>query len=180
MEEELIKAAYLQDEDAFCELFSRYRPLFNSIKNHFYIRDYDDQDWEQDAMIICHDTIQHYDAKKGSFASLYKFNLQHHAIALIRHRHALRRKANEIAVPIAHFSAEKIPGKTVMVHSERIADLLYGKNFLKSLSKAELAALQTYTGKYTVSEAAEKYALKADVIERARYRVRRKIVMALQ
>lgn len=167
MEEELIKAASQSDEDAFYKLFCRYRPLINSIKNQFDIRNYDQDDWEQDAMIICHNTIQNYNAEKGSFGNIYKFNLQHHVVTLVE------------ALSINNIQEQRMLSNTVVVHSEKIVDLLFGEEFLKSLSDAELAALQTWTGKYSLTEAAKKYEIEASVINRARQRVHKKIMLAL-
>ncbi|MCT6891082.1 MAG: hypothetical protein M3Z87_15730, partial [Lactobacillus sp.] len=53
-EAELIRQIKNGDDEALLDLCFRYKPLINKVKGMYHVRYYDNQDWEQDAMIICH------------------------------------------------------------------------------------------------------------------------------
>ncbi|RMC45236.1 sigma factor [Lactobacillus sp. ESL0230] len=80
-------------EDALKKLYIRYQPLVNSIINKYYLRCYDKQDWEQDALFICYQSAISYVDGKGKFASYYKTRLTNHAKTLVRYENAYRRRA---------------------------------------------------------------------------------------
>ena len=50
-----------QDTIALLELVNRYRPLINGAKLNFYLRNFDQDDWEQEALIMCYQSCCTYD-----------------------------------------------------------------------------------------------------------------------
>lgn len=92
-ETELIMQIKSGQTDALRKLCFLYRPLIANIKKKYHLRSYDNQDWDQDAMIICYLAVKDFDQKKGNFASYYKVRLVNHANTLLRREMAYRRKA---------------------------------------------------------------------------------------
>lgn len=92
-ETELIMQIKSGQTDALRKLCFLYRPLIANIKKKYHFRSYDNQDWDQDAMIICYLAVKDFDQKKGNFASYYKVRLVNHANTLLRREMAYRRKA---------------------------------------------------------------------------------------
>ncbi|BDR58462.1 sigma-70 family RNA polymerase sigma factor [Xylocopilactobacillus apicola] len=99
----LVKAVRDSEDnsEAFTELFELYRPLIKSFKRKFYLNDIEEDDWFQEAAIICYKACCTFTPGKGSsFSSYFKFILQHHVSTLLRQRNTNRRKANVYAVPL--------------------------------------------------------------------------------
>lgn len=92
-EAELIRQIKEGDDEALINLCQLYKPLINKIKSIYHVRYYDNQDWEQDAMIICHESATSFDLNKGKFSSYYKTRLTNHARSLVRYDNAYRRQA---------------------------------------------------------------------------------------
>ena len=92
-ETELIMQIKNGEEEALIDLCYLYKPLINKVKSMYHVRYYDSQDWDQDALIICHDSAKKFDLKKGKFSSYYKTRLTNHAKSLVRYDNAYRRQA---------------------------------------------------------------------------------------
>lgn len=63
-EEKLINKAKMGDDQALKELFFLYKPLVNSILKKYYLHHYDRDDWEQEALIICYESVVVFLVKK--------------------------------------------------------------------------------------------------------------------
>ncbi|BDR60837.1 sigma-70 family RNA polymerase sigma factor [Lactobacillus xylocopicola] len=92
-EDKLILQTKAGDDDALKKLYYLYQPLINSVKQKYHVRDYDSQDWDQEALIICHQSAINYDCQRGRFSSYYKTRLTNHAKSLVRYNTAYRRRA---------------------------------------------------------------------------------------
>ena len=51
-QDELIRRAKDNDGDAFSELFKQYTPIVSNFFHHYYVRDFDWEDWVQEAHIV--------------------------------------------------------------------------------------------------------------------------------
>lgn len=78
-EKKMIKQVKKGDDAALEELFALYQPLVNKVLKGYYLRHYDQKDWQQEAMIICYEAAMVYSERKGNFAGLYKAKLTNHA-----------------------------------------------------------------------------------------------------
>ena len=153
-EKKLIKQVKRGDDEALKELFTLYQPLVNKVLKGYYLRHYDQNDWQQEAMIICYEAAMVYSERKGNFAGLYKTKLTNHARTLVRYHTALRRpKRSELAIPI---------------------DDTYN-NFVKSLSRLELIALLTILGEMSVEYVINHLNIGAAKLLRARSRTIQKM-----
>ena len=174
---ELIKRIQKEaDGLAIKELCHIYQPMINAVKRKYYLRLYDEQDWEQEAMIVCYKTAIDFSAKRGKFGSYFKRCLNNHAISILRKHFSVKRKINNNSV-----SWEKILYESSnMVQEPKTNEfilptyVLYDE-WLEQLSNLELAALLISLGK--IDEHYVKNSLGVDIkaIKRARFRVLQKI-----
>lgn len=173
---DLIAGVQRNREDALMKLFEKYRPVVENNKRKYYLRDYDSEDLEQEALIICHQAAEKYDPEKGSFGSFYRTQLNNNSISLLRKKHAARRVGDEKSLSLEHLqeskssAVEEALGKEVInfLHTS-ICD-----EYLTSLSETELIAFQVVIGKYTFQEALNKYDLNEATLKRAKSRANRK------
>ena len=75
---ELIEKIKLQDSEALKQLCNIYQPLIRSISNNYFLRIYDYQDWQQEAMIVCYSCAQSFSRERGSFAGYFRRRLTRH------------------------------------------------------------------------------------------------------
>lgn len=81
-----------QDMEALHELVERYRPLINGAKLNFFIRNFDHDDWEQEALIMCYQSCCTYDEKRAnSFGAYYRTKFYNHLRSLLRYELAQKR-----------------------------------------------------------------------------------------
>ena len=84
-----------------CELsqvYNQYLPLVRSVCKRYYLHLYDTDDLQQEALIVCHKSIQRYNLDyKISFGAFYKLNLERHLCSLLRHEKSQKRMVDSIA-----------------------------------------------------------------------------------
>lgn len=172
-EDVLIKQVKAGDEQALKKLFALYKPLVGSILKRYYLHHYDFKDWEQDAMIICYESVMVYSAKKGKFSSLYKTKLCNHARTLVRYNLAARRQVYSKSVSWEHIDKNEIrePRRSQLVVP--INDTY--NNWVKSLSRMELIALLTVLGEMSTEYVIEHLEIDARKLVRARARILQKM-----
>lgn len=175
-ENSLIEAAKNNEEGALKQLFEEYRPLVEKSKRKIYFRDYDDADWEQDALIVCHQAVLKFNPERGRFGSFYKNQLRNHVVSLIRYRNAIRRLGDEINFSLEGLQEAQSPlveekGETPIkfIFSDDIH-----QGFLDSLSDIELAAFKIELGVCTIDEVKEKMGVDEEQLKRARARAYKK------
>ena len=179
-EAELIKQIKNGEDEALLDLCFRYKPLINKVKGMYHVRYYDNQDWEQDAMIICHASAKSFDLNKGKFGSYFKTRLINHARSLVRYDNAYRRQALKQSVSLE--TAKKnnlLPLNKSFVSipeiplSENIA-ILTGK-----LSTLETNALLIGLGIVKQKDVIEKLKISKLTLSRARSRLAQKMRQTL-
>ncbi|WEV43280.1 sigma-70 family RNA polymerase sigma factor [Lactobacillus sp. ESL0684] len=176
IEAELIKQIKAGSDDALENLFHYYQPLVNNVKCKYYVRGYDRQDWQQDALIECYQAVMAYESSKGRFGSYFKKRLDNHAKTLIRRDQAYRRKTltqsitfetaikNGLTPMNQQFSADsKIP------MSEYFAELI------PKLSDLEKLSLLISIGILQQEEVIKKFQIEQMTIIRARSRLIQKM-----
>lgn len=142
---ELVMLVQHKDGAALKELCVRYAPLIMKIKRHYYLRNFDDDDWDQEAMLVCYETACLFDPEKNPrFSSFYKLRLTNHARSLLRYEYAQRRAPYAQAV-----SYESAPAAG-LVQEESIEPVEWTDlpadyyEYLMRLSPRELTALRLY------------------------------------
>ncbi|OJG91137.1 hypothetical protein RV16_GL000123 [Enterococcus saccharolyticus] len=95
----LIRQAKNGDDDALRELFSHYRPLIYSIRNKYFLRDFDDQDWLQEGLITFHDCLQSFEPGFGTtLGAFFKRAFENRIRSFVRKECAYKRKSNQQTV----------------------------------------------------------------------------------
>lgn len=75
--------------------FHRYRPVVLKIKNEFYLRELDLDDWLQEGFIVFHHSVMNFKDDLGvTFGLYFKQNFRRHIISLLRKEQAQKRKAD--------------------------------------------------------------------------------------
>ncbi|WP_137601361.1 sigma-70 family RNA polymerase sigma factor [Paucilactobacillus nenjiangensis] len=82
---ELITRFNAGDSISFTALFKRYLPLVHKMQRQYYFKQYDREDWEQEARIVCLKVIRQFDENNGAtFGSFFKISLRNRAFDIIR------------------------------------------------------------------------------------------------
>lgn len=154
-EQDLIIGVKNKNDDDLRELMHRYMPLVNNVKKRYYIRHYDNDDWDQDAMMICYETCCLFDfSLNKSFGAFYKTKLCNHARSLLRYELAKRREPYRKAI-----SYEVATTNGLINEEGRELSITPGKdiyqNYLKNLSKLELVATLFLLGLMTQERACQ-------------------------
>ena len=83
MQTELFLQARQGDSEALQHLFYQYRPLIYSIKSKYFLRDFDEQDWLQEGLIMFHECLQRFEEEFGTtLGALFKKSFENKAILL--------------------------------------------------------------------------------------------------
>lgn len=172
-EKKLIKQVKRGDDEALKELFTLYQPLVNKVLKGYYLRHYDQNDWQQEAMIICYEAAMVYSERKGNFAGLYKAKLTNHARTLVRYHTALRRRTYNNSVSLEKLDLQSINEPKRSELAIPIDDTY--NNFVKSLSRLELIALLTILGEMSVEYVINHLNIGAAKLLRARSRTIQKM-----
>ncbi len=167
----LILAVLNGDEDQLMVLFEKYRPLTESVKRKYFLKDYDENDWEQEALIVCLEAVRSYDAAKGEFGSYYKRKLLNHASSLVRSYYTDRRRAYTLSDSIGQVNDH---GESAFFYGqEEAVDYSLEEaycEFYDSLSPAELAAFDIALGQKTLEQVQAALGLSREQLRRAKNR----------
>lgn len=172
-EKKMIKQVKKGDDAALEELFALYQPLVNKVLKGYYLRHYDQKDWQQEAMIICYEAAMVYSERKGNFAGLYKAKLTNHARTLVRYHTALRRRTYNNSISLERIDLQGINEPKRSELAIPINDTY--NNFVKSLSRLELIALLTILGEVSVEYVIDQLNIGAAQLLRARSRTIQKM-----
>lgn len=179
-EAELIKKIQkFADGSALKQLYAIYKPLIITVRSKYYLRLYDEQDWEQEALIVCYESAMEFKEKRGSFGSYFKKRLNNHAINILRYQLSQRRKPDNESV-----SWEKLLLAEGSVHEPQVLDfrlpskMIYDE-WLPHLSDLELTALLISLGKIDEKYVKESLNINSATISRAKFRALQKIRKAL-
>ena len=95
-----IKDGYKINE-SFDELFDYFVPLVKSFEKVYHLEQFDDDDWVQEASIVCYKACNSFNSEQGSsFPSYFKFLLKNRVITIIRSEESDKRKSNKEKVYI--------------------------------------------------------------------------------
>lgn len=174
-ERALLKLVKAKDDAALVELCQRYAPLIMKIKRHYYLREFDDDDWDQEAMLVCYETACLFDAQRNpNFGAFYKMRLTNHARSLLRYEYAQRR------APYAKAASYESALEAGLVHEPSVEPLAWTDlsadydRYLQKLSPRELTALRLYLH---LPAAGQDYS--SDQLAQARQRCKKKLKLAL-
>lgn len=144
-EQELIEKILQGDDEAFGQLFTKYYPIVRKIRRNYFIAGMDQDDWDQEARMVMHKTIQNYQSKqKVNFGSFYRMNLKNRTVDMIRKSNAQKRipkqgiasiESNESYYSSMIADNQAIDPENAIMIGERL-ELLY--NDCSTLEKAAL------------------------------------------
>lgn len=179
-EEKLLEAVRRQEEGALIELFEFYRPLVEKVKTTYHIRNFDDSDWDQEAMIICYKAVMQYDSRKGCFGAFFKKKLNHHAISLLRRQKAKRRTCDDQAVSLEDLQENESSLINALV-SAPLDYINYDlcEDFVSGLSETERLSFRIEMGDEDMETAKREYNMDEAKLKRAKARAYKKMLDAL-
>ncbi|PJE49546.1 sigma-70 family RNA polymerase sigma factor [Pediococcus damnosus] len=94
-EAELIKNSKMGDSASFEILFRQYCPIVIHIKDKYFLRTYDLDDWLQEGRIIFFNTLANYDTKRHiTLEKYFQANFQNRVYSLIRREMAVKRRSD--------------------------------------------------------------------------------------
>lgn len=139
-EYQLIKEAASKNDAALMQLMKRYEPIINTVKKRYYIRSFDDNDWLQEALIICYESCCSFDFDLNkNFGAYFKTKLTNYAKSLLRYQMAKRRGGRQ--QPVSYDTANEsgmINEEGVEMAITPIAEIY--KKYINNLSLIELSA----------------------------------------
>ncbi len=101
MQTELFLQARQGDSEALQHLFYQYRPLIYSIKSKYFLRDFDEQDWLQEGLIMFHECLQRFEEEFGTtLGALFKKSFENRIRSFVRKECAYKRKSNLQAISL--------------------------------------------------------------------------------
>ncbi|MDN6639340.1 MAG: sigma-70 family RNA polymerase sigma factor [Tetragenococcus sp.] len=99
MDETLIVQAQQGSEEALLELFSYYIPLIHSISAKYFLRDFDEQDWIQEGLIMFNRCLHEYKGEQDTTLGIFfKRSFENEIVSLVRKKCAYKRKTAESVV----------------------------------------------------------------------------------
>ena len=139
-----------QDMKALHELLDRYRPLINGAKMNFFIRNFDNDDWEQEALIMCYQSCCTYDEDRAdNFGAYYRTKFYNHLRSLLRYELAQKRTAFTKSISYDNVVQKNLIKEEVEEMHITPRKEMYQK-FIKKLS------LKVFLGELTIEEASQK------------------------
>lgn len=173
-EEKLIEQINAGNEVALKEIFQKYLPLVHSIGGHYYFKDLDTKDWEQEAFILCVESAKLYQAEKGrSFGNFFKMRLQNHAKNLLRYEFA-KCRAKYLTYSYENLQELGLISEPSF-NQPIIPSNLEFQQFIQRLSYLELIGLMSLLGIYDLEESSKKLNIELKILKRAQHRTKRKM-----
>lgn len=170
-------------EDQFQQLFFKYQPLVLHLKQYYYLRDFDHDDWLQESRIALLKATKTYDPhRQTTFGVYYKRILKNHFCSLVRKQEAQKRKAQTYAIYLDERYQDSDPQlfmETANYEQEMIiCETL--ENTQPILSKRESKVFREYVLGKEIEELAEELAETPSTVKSALDRSRRKLKKRLQ
>lgn len=168
----LIQAVEKQDSTALETLFRRYIPMVYTVINQYYLKGYEQEDWLQEARIVCYETCLCYQKTKvTSFGCFYKLRLKHHCTSLLRKELAQKRIGNQQAILYDELPDNWLVAEETMQHYQVTQDLT---DYLQILSTFELVCFRILLGDITIEAVCQQLNCERLQVERALYRCQSK------
>lgn len=90
------------NSEAFARIFEQYLPLVYKVVRHYYLRDFSEEDWLQEARMAMFNAVKRFDRRNGTtFGSYYAMVLRSHMNSLVRRHLAKKRAAYSRSVVMA-------------------------------------------------------------------------------
>ena len=103
------------DSPALLVLFERYRPVLYKLQHHYFIPGYDNDDWNQEALLVFCRVVGRFDLnRRRSFGSFYRQALRYRIFDLIRRTQTQKRLAGQLAISLEAnrtFVSETVPDR---------------------------------------------------------------------
>jgi len=101
-EQQLIGLAAQGDNQSIRVLTEQYLPVMLKLRQNYFIKNYDHDDWVQEARLMVYQAAMHYDhAQTHSFGAFYRLLLNHRIVDLIRRSCANKRQPNQDVLSLA-------------------------------------------------------------------------------
>ncbi|WPC19666.1 sigma-70 family RNA polymerase sigma factor [Pediococcus inopinatus] len=94
-EAELINDSKMGDSASFEILFKKYCPIVIHIKDKYFLRTYDIDDWMQEGRFVFFNTLANYDVNRHiTLGKYFQSNFQNRVYSLIRREMAFKRRSD--------------------------------------------------------------------------------------
>lgn len=176
-ETRLISQVLEGDSEALQKLVRVFEPLIQKTKRQYHLRDFDDSDWEQEALITCYNAVLTYKKEKGRFAVYFRSQFVNHIRTILRSYMADCRSVylkTESLDALKEQGEQNLSCTKVMPMEYSINEI--GNKFFNSLSDIELMAFHTLIGLTTDQEAIDKWNIELTQLSRARCRAYHKLM----
>lgn len=173
---DLVRRTAQGDEEALKKLVLFFRPLIKKIKQKYHLPDFDENDWEQEALMTCYKATLTYQKDKGRFVKYYQRQLTNRVHTIMRSYMAECRRGyleNESLENLLEKGNEGWFMKRMLPLEHSITEI--STDFCTRLSRIELISFNILIGKVTNEEAKQKWHLNDHQLGRARCRVYHKL-----
>ena len=173
-----LKRAKLGDEEAFEKLFTAYKGVVQAMKQIYYIRLFDEDDWLQEGRLALQDAIVEYKYDScATFGLYFKNLLKHRILGELRKQEAKKRRSEKNVISIESDGLEYVTQN--LVYSEQIDERLIIREAIEN-SKIEFSLIEAkmfhaYINNIELTEAAKEMGLKRSQAESALSRAKRKL-----
>lgn len=178
VEKILIKEIKNDNQESLKKLTSLYYPIIQKIKHTYFVRDFDDKDWYQEAMIVCYKSALIYEDQGKNFGGFFKKNFKNHVLNIVRYNNAKKRQNSTEVMSLDEFiesGQEIIPYNNIPEHSD--FDLIDEEVDLRldKLSNLELNAFEMIIGVKSEEDIMDEFQISEETLKRAGYRVMHKM-----
>ncbi|QFP80074.1 sigma-70 family RNA polymerase sigma factor [Latilactobacillus graminis] len=169
----LIQAVVENDSEALDILFKAYLPMVYRTFTPYYIRLFDEDDWLQEARIVCYETCQCYDQNSGkSFGGFYKLRFHHHVLNLIRKELAQKRRIDQQSLLTDCCPEGSAVGEDTVAYYQSAVEM---RAYLETLSAFELVAFRVLAGQLVLEQACSQFDCTLEQMKRAQSRCQTKL-----
>ncbi|WP_125767511.1 sigma-70 family RNA polymerase sigma factor [Lapidilactobacillus wuchangensis] len=143
------------DSQALESLVRKYQPMIGNAAQQFYFKLFDEDDWQQEARIVCYETCLLYQTTYNcQFGAFFKLRFHNHLRSLLRHELAFKRQSNQQSMPLENYLAEENVFGSVNYPTQLTTQTFFDmEQFLKTLSYFELQAFRVAMHQQTLTEA---------------------------
>lgn len=183
---DLLEDVRAGDEEAFNQLFYRYRPVVYAVKNRYYLRDFEFEDWMQEGRICLYTSAMTFDEDQGvTFGAYFKSIFENQIKDELRKQNAMKRQSLSGAVSLDHFLLYE--GRELLDPNIKISPWVEDQlvveevleEFPQALSSLELDAFTAYLEGSDLEEVANDHGVTSQRVRFAFQRSRRKLLREL-
>jgi RNA polymerase sporulation-specific sigma factor len=128
-EQQLIGLAAQGDNQSIRVLTEQYLPVMLKLRQNYFIKNYDHDDWVQEARLMVYHAALTYDhAQTHSFGAFYRLLLNHRIVDLIRRSCASKRQPNQDILSLA-LETEEIT-EALLVTNGAAVDIVHVRQVL--------------------------------------------------